>query len=139
MTAARRILASPFWPMLRKEFVQMRRDRLTLGLMIGVPAIQLMLFGFAIQTEVRNLPTLVLDESRSSESRALIDAIENTGNFRLHGTAASSEEIHRSIVNSKVAAAVIIPPDYNKPQEKMVEQDKGPIATASLYGGQMAL
>ena len=90
----------------------MRRDRLTLGLMIGVPAIQLMLFGFAIQTEVRNLPTVVLDESRSSESRALVDAIENTGNFRLRGTAASREEIHRRIVNGEAAAAVIIPPDY---------------------------
>ena len=45
--------ASAFWPMLRKEFVQMRRDRLTLGMMVGLPAIQLALFGFAIRTEVR--------------------------------------------------------------------------------------
>ena len=50
-----------FWPMFRKEFVQMRRDRLTLGIMIGVPILQLLLFGFAIQTDVRNIPTVVLD------------------------------------------------------------------------------
>jgi ABC-2 type transport system permease protein len=43
----------PFWPMIRKEFTQMRRDRLTLAMMVGIPAIQLLLFGFAIQTEVR--------------------------------------------------------------------------------------
>ncbi len=112
MSVVQRVLGAPFWPMLRKEFIQMRRDRMTLGLMIGVPAIQLVLFGFAIQTEVRNLPTLVLDESRSSESRALVAAIENTGNFRLHGNAASRDEIHRRIVDGEVAAAVIIPPDY---------------------------
>ncbi len=72
-----------FWPMFRKEFIQMRRDRLTLGIMIGMPVAQLLLFGFAIQTEVRNLPTVVVDESRTPESRALIAAFENTGNFRV--------------------------------------------------------
>src|SRR5437762_10250278 len=51
-------------PMLRKEFIQMRRDRLTFALMIGIPIIQLILFGYAIRTEVRNLPTVVLDESK---------------------------------------------------------------------------
>ena len=115
MTLRERIVASPFWPMVRKEFVQMRRDRLTLALMVGVPAIQLLLFGFAIQTEVRNLPTLVLDESRTGESRALVAAIENTGNFRLRGTPATSRaEIERAIVAGQARAAVIIPPTYAK-------------------------
>jgi ABC-2 type transport system permease protein len=128
--------------MLRKEFVQMRRDRLTLGLMIGVPAIQLMLFGFAIQTEVRNLPTIVLDESRSQESRALVDAIENTGNFRLQGTAASREEIHRRIVNGEVAAAVIIPPGYNDDIKhgrtataQVIVDAADPLASTAAIGG----
>ena len=67
-----RIARWPFWAMLRKEFIQMRRDRLTLGMMIGIPAIQLALFGFAIRTEVRHLPTLVLDEARTRESRELV-------------------------------------------------------------------
>src|ERR1043166_7515680 len=69
--------------MFRKEFIQMRRDRLTLGIMTGIPVIQLLLFGFAIQTEVRHIPTVVLDESRTPESRDLIAAFENTGNFRI--------------------------------------------------------
>src|ERR1043166_5960666 len=69
--------------MFRKEFIQMRRDRLTLGIMTAVPVIQLLLFGFAIQTEVRHIPTVVLDESRTPESRDLIAAFENTGNFRI--------------------------------------------------------
>ena len=142
MTLLARVLASPFWPMLRKEFIQMRRDKLTLGLMIGVPAIQLMLFGFAIQTEVRNLPTIVLDESRSSESRALIAAIENTGNFRLRGAVASREEIHRQIVRGEAAAAVIIPPDYTDDIKhgrtavaQVIVDAADPLASAAAIGG----
>ena len=69
MSLRQRLAASTVWPMLWKEFIQMRRDRLTLGMMLGIPAIQLVLFGYAIQTEVRHLPTVVLDESRSTESR----------------------------------------------------------------------
>jgi ABC-2 type transport system permease protein len=120
----------------------MRRDKLTLGLMIGVPAIQLMLFGFAIQTEVRNLPTIVLDESRSSESRALIAAIENTGNFRLRGAVASREEIHRQIVKGEAAAAVIIPPDYTDDIKhgrtavaQVIVDAADPLASAAAIGG----
>ena len=63
-----------FWPMFRKEFIQMRRDRLTLGMMIGIPVLQLLLFGYAIQTDVRNIPTVVVDESRTPQSRDLIAA-----------------------------------------------------------------
>jgi ABC-2 type transport system permease protein len=115
MSLLEQLRASPFWPMLRKEFVQMRRDRLTLALMVGVPAIQLLLFGFAIQTEVRNLPTLVLDESRTSESRALIAALENTDNFALRQEPATSRaEVARAIVAGKARAAVIIPPTYER-------------------------
>ena len=68
--AALRVREWLLWPMLWKEFVQMRRDRLTLGMMVGIPMLQLLLFGFAIRTEVRHLPMVVVDESRTSESRA---------------------------------------------------------------------
>ena len=69
--------------MLRKEFIQLRRDRLTFAMMTGLPAVQLLLFGYAIQTDVRRLPTVVQDESRSVESRALISVLEHTDNFRV--------------------------------------------------------
>jgi ABC-2 type transport system permease protein len=98
--------------MLWKEFVQMRRDRFTLGMMIGLPAIQLLLFGFAIRTEVRHLPTVVLDESRTMESRAFVDAIRNTGNFDIVGPVGSRAEVQRRIERGDARAAVIIPPDY---------------------------
>ena len=81
MTWLRRIAEAPLWAMLWKELVQLRRDRMTLGMMLGIPAIQLVLFGYAIQTEVRHLPTVVLDESRTSESRRLVEVFRNSGNF----------------------------------------------------------
>ena len=101
-------------PMLWKEFVQMRRDRFTLAMMLGVPAIQLILFGFAIRTEVRHLPTAILDESRSSESRAFLALLENTGNFDFVGTVASRTELAREIEAGRVRAGVIVPPDFDR-------------------------
>jgi len=76
-----RLRYSRFWPMLWKEFIQIRRDRLTLGMILVLPAAQLLLFGYAIQTDVRHLPTVVLDESRTSESRALVTTLKNSGVF----------------------------------------------------------
>lgn len=106
------IRRSPFWPMVRKEFIQMRRDRLTLAMMVGLPAIQLALFGYAIRTEVRHLPTIVLDESRSSASRSLVDAMRNTGNFDIIGEVRSRTEIQTRIQAGEIRAAIIIPPDF---------------------------
>lgn len=98
--------------MLWKELVQMRRDRFTLGMLIGIPAIQLLLFGFAIRMEVRHLPAVVLDESQTTESRALAQAMANTGNFDLVGRVADREAMRRAIERGEARAAVVIPPDF---------------------------
>lgn len=102
------------WPMLVKEFRQLRRDRPTIALMVGVPAIQLLLFGFAIRTEVRNLPTAVLDEARTSDSRALVRTILNTGNFRFHADVGSRAEAAAWIESGRVRAAIVVPPDFTR-------------------------
>src|ERR1051325_10039361 len=101
-----------FWPMVRKEFIQMRRDRITLGMMVLLPAVQLAPFGYAIRTEVRHRPTLVLDDSRSASSRALVDALRNTGNFDVIGLAQSRTEIEQRVQNGEARAALVIPPDF---------------------------
>ncbi|HEX6250573.1 MAG TPA: ABC transporter permease [Gemmatimonadaceae bacterium] len=111
-TAQRRGAMNGFLAMVRKEFIQMRRDRLTLGMMVGLPALQLLLFGYAIRTEVRVLPAAVLDESRTAESRALIQVLENTGSFRITGEAASRQVLDRQIESGNARAAIVIPPDY---------------------------
>ena len=113
MSALRdRIAASAVWPMLQKEFLQMRRDRLTLAMMVVLPAVQLVLFGYAIRTEVRHLPTVVWDGSRTQESRALIDALRNTGNFDITAMVEGRGAVEERLQRGDASAALIIPPDY---------------------------
>jgi ABC-2 type transport system permease protein len=114
MRLMRRLREWRFWPMVWKEFVQMRRDRLTLAMMTGLPAIQLVLFGYAVQTEVRHIPTVVLDESRTAESRALTQTVINTGNFDFLGEVGSYGELRRMIERNEASAALVIPPDYQR-------------------------
>lgn len=102
------------WPMLWKEFIQLRRDRLTFGMMTMLPAIQLLLFGYAIQTDVRKLPTVVLDESRTSESRALIQVLQNTDNFKVVSSVDSRAMAQRWIERGAARVALVIPPDYQR-------------------------
>lgn len=109
-----RIRAWTVWPMLWKEFIQLRRDRLTFAMMTGLPAIQLLLFGYAIQTEVRRLPTVVVDESRSSESRALIAVLANTNNFRIVTSVPDREVAREWIERGDARVALVIPPDYHR-------------------------
>lgn len=121
-----RVRYSRFWPMLWKEFIQIRRDRLTLGMILILPAAQLLLFGYAIQTDVRHLPTVVLDESRSSESRALVTTLMNTGSFDNAGTVADRAAARRAIDEGTASAALVIPPEYGR------EIAAGRMATAQM-------
>ncbi|HYM81580.1 MAG TPA: ABC transporter permease [Candidatus Limnocylindria bacterium] len=95
-----------------KEFIQMRRDRATLGMMLGVPVMQLLLFGYAIRQEVRNLPTIVYDASRSQQSRALVQRFEATGNFRMRGQAFSYADAIEAIDAGRARAAIVVPEDF---------------------------
>jgi ABC-2 type transport system permease protein len=72
------------------------------------------LFGYAIQTDVRHLRTVVLDESRSTESRALVATIGNTGNFDIIGNVASRDAIQDAIESGEATAALVIPPGYER-------------------------
>ena len=101
-------LRSIFW----KEFIQMRRDRATLGMMLGIPVIQLTLFGYAVNMDVRHLPAAVLDFSHTQESRELVQRFEATGNFRLTRTAGSYEDALRLVDRGSARAAIVIPEDY---------------------------
>lgn len=112
MSVVARVQSSLVWPMLWKEFIQMRRDRLTLGMMVLIPAIQLMLFGFAIRTEVRNLPTVVVDEANTAQSRALAQRLFNTGNLKLAGTAPDRQAATFAIQSGQARAALLIPPTF---------------------------
>src|SRR6185503_1136598 len=142
MSRLRRLARSPLWAMLWKELVQLRRDRMTLGLMLGIPAIQLALFGFAIRTEVRHLPTVVLDESRSSESRALVSVMRNTGNFDMVGTVDSRVELEARLASGDARAAVVIPPEFQSDikrgrtaQAQVIVDAADPMASSAAISG----
>ncbi|HYJ79490.1 MAG TPA: ABC transporter permease [Longimicrobiaceae bacterium] len=141
---AERLRRWPLWPMLRKEFIQMRRDRMTLAIMLVIPAVQLVIFGYAIRTDVRHLPTVVLDESNSSESRALVRVLENTGSFRIVGRVASRAELRERIDRGGARAAVVIPPGFARDlargrgaQVQVIVDAADPMASQSAISGAM--
>ena len=136
------VRASLLWPMVRKEFIQLRRDPGTLGMILGVPAMQLLLFGFAVRTEVRHLATVVLDESRTPESRLLIETITQTQNFDIIGLVADRAAIERAIGGGRARAALVIPPDFSRQLKRgepgsaqIIVDAANPLASSAAIGG----
>ena len=98
--------------MVRKEFVQMRRDPTTVRLMLAVPVMQLLIFGFAVRTDVRNLPTVIFDQSRTQESRSFVQSLVATDNFLVKRNVNSYAEAIEAVDAGRARAAVVFPPDY---------------------------
>jgi drug efflux transport system permease protein len=97
---------------IRKEFIQIFRDPRTLALILVMPIIQLFLLGYAATTDVRNVPIALWDQSRSSESRALLDAFRSADYFNFAYEVHSEREIQTLIEQGDVRGALVIPPDY---------------------------
>jgi ABC-2 type transport system permease protein len=100
--------------MAQKELRQLVRDRLTLGMIVGIPSLQLVLFGYAINLDVRHVPTAVLDRSNSQLSRKLVGELEATQTFDVVREVRSEREAVALIERSEVGAAVLIPPDLDR-------------------------
>jgi ABC-2 type transport system permease protein len=109
VASARRIGA-----MVRKELHQLLRDRLTIGFVVGIPSLQLVLFGYAIQLDVRHVPTAVLDRSKSALSRKLVGELEATQTFRVEHSVESEAEAIHLLERSEIGAAVVIPADLDR-------------------------
>lgn len=97
---------------LKKEFIQMRRDRMTLALVLIIPLVQLLLFGYAIQTEVKHIPTVVFDQSLSEESRDILSAFTSSGYFDIKYVAQSYDQVTTFIDSGNAKAGIILPPDF---------------------------
>ena len=97
---------------IRKEFIQIFRDVRTLVMILVIPIMQLFLLGYSATNDVRNIPLAVLDQSRSSESRALLDSYRAADYFRIAYSVDSETDIEALISAGDARAAVIIPPDY---------------------------
>ena len=97
-----------------KEFKQLTRDRLTYAMMLVLPVVQLLLFGYAINTEPRRLPTAVLVREDSVFARSIIGAMARSGYFQLVAQARSPAELDEMIRQGRVQFAVTIPGDFTR-------------------------
>jgi len=101
-----------FWNIARKELIHLRRDPTTLVIALMIPIIQLTLFGFAIDFDVRHIPMAVVDLDRSRESRAYIDSVRNTQYADVAAWLSTPDEAERALRRGTVRIALIIPPDF---------------------------
>jgi len=100
------------WAVMLKEFVQLRRDRLTFAMMIGVPLMQLMLFGFAINSDPKRLPTVVVAQEHTVYTRSLVAALENSGYFRVVATTADARVADAALADGSAQFAFTVPAGF---------------------------
>ena len=127
--------------MLLKEFLQLRRDRITFATMIMIPLMQLILFGYAINTTPRDLPTAVLMQESSDVGRSILAALENTKYFKVTHRARDVAEMDRLLASGTVLFAVEIPAGFeralrrgDRPALLVAADATDPVATGSALG-----
>jgi ABC-2 type transport system permease protein len=97
-----------------KEFVQMRRDRLTFGMIVGIPIAQVLLFGFVINTDPKGLPTAVVDYDRSEFTRSIVSSLRNTGYFSIVPAPASAAAADAMLARGDIQFAVVFPAGFSR-------------------------
>ena len=134
-----------FWQrvgaMLRKEFVQLRRDRVTFATIITIPIMQLVLFGYAINTTPRGLPTAVLLQESSDVGRSILKALENTKYFKITHQVRNEQEFDELLASGEVLFGVEIPRGFeralrrgDRPAILIAADATDPVATSSALG-----
>jgi ABC-2 type transport system permease protein len=98
--------------LLMKEFIQMRRDRITFAMMLGVPLMQLVLFGYAINNDPKDLPAALVSISHDQYTRAVVSALQMTGYYRFDHVVQSAAEAEELMASGAVAFTVTIPSDF---------------------------
>jgi ABC-2 type transport system permease protein len=138
--------------LLIKEFIQMRRDRITFAMMLGVPLMQLVLFGFAINSDPKGLPAALVTSSSDHYVRAMVSALELTGYYRFVSVGDSAEDAENLIQGGHVSFVVTIPSDFARRVDRkdrpqiLIEADatdpsvaSGAISTLSTVAAQALL
>ena len=95
-----------------KEFIQVMRDKITLAIIVFMPLAQLLIFGFAINTDIRHLKTVVFDQSRTQESREMINSLTASNYFDVIKFAASVREVNENVESGRAKVGIVFPPDY---------------------------
>ena len=134
-------LAQRIGAMLIKEFMQLRRDRITFATMIMIPLMQLMLFGYAINTTPRDLPTAVLLQETSDVGRSILAALQNTHYFKVTHQVRDAAEFDRLLASGTVLFAVEIPANFeralrrgDRPALLVAADATDPVAAGSALG-----
>jgi ABC-2 type transport system permease protein len=135
-----------FWAMVVKEFIQMRRDRVTFGMMVGIPLVQLILFGFAINSDPKHLPAAVLLADNGPQGRTLLYAIKNSGYLDFVRQVKTESEGRDALARGEVQFVVSIPVDFSRALLRgarpsiLVEADAtDPAATSNALGAVRSL
>ena len=118
-----------------KEVRQLSRDRVTFGMIVGVPLMQIMLFGFAINFDVRNIATVVQDQANTSMSREFIAQLRATQVVRVAYTTESAAEVDRLMREGRASMAVVIPRDF----ERRLQSDTRAVVQVLVDGSQPTL
>jgi ABC-2 type transport system permease protein len=141
MSTPRRFSLFRLWAIVVKEFIQMRRDRVTFGMMIGVPLLQLVLFGFAINADPKRLPTAVLMADYGPQGRTLLHAIRNSHYFEFTRELTTEQEGRDVLARGEVQFVVNIPQNFTRDLLRgdrpaiLVEADAtDPAATSNAIG-----
>lgn len=95
-----------------KEFIQLMRDRITLAIVVFMPLAQLLIFGFAINTDIKHLPTVIFDQSRTQESRSMINSLTSSNYFDVARYAGSVKEVDETVESGRAKVGIVFPPDY---------------------------
>jgi ABC-2 type transport system permease protein len=105
---------SRWWSIVLKEFLQLRRDRITFGMIVGLPIIQLTLFGFAINTDPKHLPTAVIMGDQSTFTRSFVAAMKNSNYFDIVETLPNEEAGRRALAQGRVQFVLTVPVDFSR-------------------------
>ncbi len=97
-----------------KEFIHMRRDRLTIFVALMVPVIQLIIFGYAVDMDVKNIATVICDQDRTAASRALPDQFQNTGYFKILYEVDGTDAVYAKLRSGEAKIGIIIPPGFGE-------------------------
>lgn len=106
------------WTLLVKEVIQMRRDRITFAMMLGVPLMQLLLFGFAINNDPKGLPAALVAPTQDRFTRAMVTALELTGYYRFEEVGVSAAQAEAALVRGDVSFVVTVPSDFGRRVER---------------------
>ncbi len=96
-----------------KELRQLRRDRLTFGMILGIPTLQLLLFGFAINLDIRHIDTAVVDQANTARSRELLNALAATGVVTVRATATTPAQLQELMREGRISIGVVVPADFD--------------------------